>query len=189
MSRKLQCDYSYNEIDDLEPKLSADNELYNILKSELLSTKEDEKQKMYRKYYKYIDNLIKLNKKRRKLLTDTTFLERSHFLREFSTVNLNIGRQIGSSFYILNKASFGNSIVVVKNTKYKVYFKSLGDIVYTLHGINEDHQLNGKDLSYIETIYVDCFDYIFENNTEKNRFYDMLAYLNFPPDVTIVGLG
>lgn len=119
-------------------------------------------------YFETLDHLIKLNKEHRAKYLDAHYtMNSASFAAQFQTVRCYIGRQIGSSTYINERASKNDLIIVNKSTQ-----KSYYQVKATILSFSElEHAADGK---HFENIYVNEPTFLF-NLVRDDKFYTILA--------------
>lgn len=119
-------------------------------------------------YFETLDNLIILNKEHRtKYIDASKTMNSASFAAQFQTVRCFIGRQIGSSTYINEKATENDLIIVSKSNQKSNYQPKATILSFS----QVEHDAVGK---YFENIYVNEPTFLF-NLVRDDKFYQILA--------------
>lgn len=119
-----------------------------------------------------VDNLILLNSTHRKKM-DIDIVRNLHacdYLREFGTISLNVGRQIGKSHYIKTHAS-ADDLIIVYNMKSIDYYR---DTPAKVLSSNQLLPVRGVPPTRYNKIYIDE-PYLVSRNMPLHEIYHITA--------------
>lgn len=167
----------YNDIlDDIEKDISGD---WKDIKRDIDYKKRKE---YYNEFCSLADNLIELNRKRRKSFDCNIPIY--HYTREYCTVKIDIGRISGKTEYILRNID-KNDLLIVRNYSVKLFLKNQERLknvrIITVNELNSTFIYSNK----FNNIWVDDASYIYE----KSFFGFLYMKLSHSKDQTFILLG
>lgn len=164
-----------------------------------MNSPEFQKNVIKNKFQQFVDGMIYLNKHNRSLYPDEVkHLGTVRYLRDMGTVDVNIGRAVGKTTYILESATENDLIICVNNTRKKdILHKTVAKVMTYEDAAHAGFiRFSGLTNSY-STIYLDdfsCFGVRYGEYGDNEKFYiDLIENLVvrrlLTEDSTIVRLG
>lgn len=132
-------------------------------------------------FTKLLDELVRINRVNRTSMRDCFHnMGPAAFAESLSTVRLGVGRMIGKTSYIKQRAKAGDLVVVINTRTRDEIFGDCRAEVISARQLKKE-----KALPRFATIYVDDQRYVFQEVGEK----DLYAKLARDPDQIFVFLG
>lgn len=133
------------------------------------------------KFFNVVDNVVALNIAHQLKFEDhKRYMANAHWLEEFCTVDINVGRQSGKSLYI-NKRATPVDLVVCMNEDYKRgVFKECRNVL-TVSEIAADSFNRGvrfSDIKHYNKIYVDEPFAVFSRFKRYDFYYKFAGLAN-----------
>lgn len=144
------------------------------------------KDPLIEKFFNVVDDAIALNYARQLKFSDhKNFMAAAHWLEEYGTVDINVGRQSGKSLYINERATPVDLVLCMNEEHKRHIFKNCNASVNTARELSDVIQMAGpyrgctahrKDI-YWNKVYVDEPYAVFSRNYKylREEFYSLIG--------------